>query len=56
MKHHDVDRGTLDIEPAEATFEVNTMADAVGIRLPSRAPVLHFSRRQDAVAWPLVAT
>ena len=42
------------LQPAEASFEVNTMADAVGIRLPSRAPVLHFSRRQDAVAWPLV--
>jgi len=30
------------------------MADAVGIRLPSRAPLLHFSRRQDAVARPFV--
>jgi hypothetical protein len=30
---------------------VNTMADAAGIRLPAIAPLLHFARRQDAVAW-----
>lgn len=42
------------LQPAEASIQVNTMADAVGIRLPSHAPVLNFSRRQDAVAWPLV--
>ena len=41
------------LQPAEADIQVNTMADAVGIRLPSMAPVLHFSRRQDMVAWPL---
>jgi uncharacterized protein YqjF (DUF2071 family) len=39
------------LQPAEATFERNTMADAVGIRLAARAPLLHFARRQDAVAW-----
>jgi uncharacterized protein YqjF (DUF2071 family) len=42
------------LQPAEAAVQVNTMADAVGIRLPSRAPMLHFARRQDVVAWPLV--
>jgi uncharacterized protein YqjF (DUF2071 family) len=41
------------LQPAEASIQVNTMADAVGIRLPSRAPLLHFSRRLDVVAWPL---
>jgi uncharacterized protein len=41
------------LEPAQASIEINTMADAVGIWLPSRAPVLHFVRRQDVVAWPL---
>lgn len=39
------------LQPAAATFEVNTMADAIGIRLPSRSPVLHFAKRQDVVAW-----
>lgn len=41
------------LQLAEATFEKNTMADAAGIRLPSVAPLLHFSKRQDMVAWGL---
>jgi uncharacterized protein YqjF (DUF2071 family) len=41
------------LQTAEAVFDVNTMADAAGIRLPSMAPLLHFSRRQDMVAWGL---
>jgi uncharacterized protein len=41
------------LQPAEAELTVNTMAEACGIRLPSMAPLLHFSRRQDMVAWPL---
>jgi uncharacterized protein YqjF (DUF2071 family) len=39
------------LQAAEATIEANTMADAAGIRLPSMAPVLHFAKRQDMVAW-----
>jgi uncharacterized protein len=39
------------LQPAEAVFQVNTMADAAGLRLPSRAPLLHFAQRQDTVAW-----
>jgi uncharacterized protein YqjF (DUF2071 family) len=41
------------LQMAEATIAVNTMADAAGIRLPSTAPLLHFAKRQDMVAWPL---
>lgn len=41
------------LQTAEAEIRVNTMADAAGIRLPSIAPLLHFSKRQDMVAWPL---
>lgn len=41
------------LQAAEAQITVNTMAAAAGIRLPSTAPLLHFSRRQDTVAWPL---
>jgi uncharacterized protein YqjF (DUF2071 family) len=36
---------------AEASFTVNTMAEAAGIRLPAIAPILHFSPRQDTLAW-----
>jgi hypothetical protein len=39
------------LQAAEASLSVNTMADAAGIRLPSVAPLLHFSKRQDMVAW-----
>jgi uncharacterized protein YqjF (DUF2071 family) len=40
------------LESAEAEITVNTMAEAAGIRLPSQAPLLHFSKRQDMVCWP----
>jgi uncharacterized protein YqjF (DUF2071 family) len=39
------------LESAEAEITVNTMADAAGVRLPSMAPLLHFSKRQDMVCW-----
>jgi uncharacterized protein YqjF (DUF2071 family) len=39
------------LQPAEAIITVNTMAEATGIRLPAMKPLLHFSRRQDMVAW-----
>jgi uncharacterized protein YqjF (DUF2071 family) len=41
------------LQVAEAEFRVNTMADAIGIRLPAMQPLLHFSKRQDMVAWSL---
>jgi uncharacterized protein YqjF (DUF2071 family) len=40
------------LQPAEAELSVNTMAEAAGIRLPDTAPLLHFAKRQDMVAWP----
>jgi uncharacterized protein YqjF (DUF2071 family) len=39
------------LQHAEAEIELNTMAAAVGIRLPGVPPILHFSKRQDMVAW-----
>ena len=39
------------LQGAEAEISVNTMAAAAGIRLPSMAPLVHFARRQDMVAW-----
>ena len=43
------------LQTAEADISVNTMAEAAGIRLPTMAPLLHFSKRQDMVAWPLIS-
>ena len=39
------------LQPASAVIRENTMADAAGLRLPSTAPLLHFAKRQDMVAW-----
>jgi uncharacterized protein YqjF (DUF2071 family) len=41
------------LQRAEAEVATNTMASAAGIRLPSMAPLLHFAKRQDMVAWPM---
>jgi uncharacterized protein YqjF (DUF2071 family) len=40
------------LQSAEAEISKNTMAEAAGLRLPSMAPLLHFSKRQDMIAWP----
>jgi uncharacterized protein YqjF (DUF2071 family) len=39
------------LQSAEAEFARNTMAPAAGLSLPDVKPLLHFSRRQDMVAW-----
>ena len=39
------------LQRAEAAFAVNTMAQAAGIALPAAAPLLHFSKLQQMVAW-----
>jgi uncharacterized protein YqjF (DUF2071 family) len=41
------------LQVAEASVSVNTMASAAGISLPATAPVLHYAKRQDVVAWPM---
>ena len=41
------------LQPAEAVITANTMADAAGISLPDVPPLLHFSKRQDMVGWPM---
>jgi len=39
------------LQLGEAAFDRNTIAAASGFDLPSSAPLLHFSRRQDVVVW-----
>ena len=41
------------LQPAEAEIRLNTMAAAARIELPDVAPLLHFVKRQDMVAWRL---
>jgi uncharacterized protein len=39
------------LQPAGAQWTRNTMAEAHGLLLPRRPPLLHFVKRQDTVAW-----
>ncbi|MDE0462889.1 MAG: DUF2071 domain-containing protein [Caldilineaceae bacterium] len=39
------------LQPAEAEFERNWLAQAHGIFLPDREPLLHFARKLDVLAW-----
>jgi uncharacterized protein YqjF (DUF2071 family) len=39
------------LQPADAELTRNTMAEAAGVSLPDMKPLLHFSKRQDMVAW-----
>jgi uncharacterized protein YqjF (DUF2071 family) len=41
------------LQNAEGRLIVSTIAEAAGLRLPDRAPLLHFARRQDVLVWPL---
>jgi hypothetical protein len=41
------------LQNAQAKLELNTMAAAAGIHLPTTAPLLHFARRLDVLIWPL---
>jgi uncharacterized protein YqjF (DUF2071 family) len=40
------------LEEAEAVIEENSLPAALGISLPSQAPVLHYSRRLAVYIWP----
>lgn len=39
------------LQRAEADVKLNTTAAAVGVAVGDEAPLLHFARRQDTVAW-----
>jgi hypothetical protein len=39
------------LQPAEARLARNELASVNGLSLPSSLPLLHFSKRQDVVAW-----
>lgn len=49
----DIHHARWPLQPATATIERNTMAAALRLALPDQAPLLHFARRQDVVAWTL---
>ena len=51
VRRGEIHHGPWPLQPAQAEFTQNTMADAAGIGLPSTKPLLQFSRRQDVVVW-----
>jgi hypothetical protein len=46
----DIDHAPWPLQPAEAEVRRNTMTEPIGISLMG-APLLHFARRIDMVAW-----
>lgn len=58
-EHGDVFRADIHhppwpLRPAEAAFELNTMAEPYGLELHPPPALLHFAPRQDVLIWPLV--
>lgn len=41
------------LQDASAQISANTMASAAGIQLPDAPPLLHFSKQQHVLVWPL---
>jgi uncharacterized protein YqjF (DUF2071 family) len=41
------------LQDAEAEIQVNTLAPAAGLTLPSDTPLLHFSKELNVLVWPL---
>jgi uncharacterized protein YqjF (DUF2071 family) len=46
-----IDHAPWPLQPAKAEIEWNTMTAGLGVVLPDIAPLLHFSKRLDVVAW-----
>jgi uncharacterized protein YqjF (DUF2071 family) len=47
----DIHHPIWSLQLAQAELTRNSMAEASGVTLPDRPPVLHFAARQDMVAW-----
>jgi uncharacterized protein YqjF (DUF2071 family) len=47
----DIEHPQWPLQPVEATIDVNTMAAAAGIDLPTTPPRLSFASRVDVVVW-----
>ena len=41
------------LQPAEAEFRRNTMAQGDGLTLPDTPPLLHYARHLEVLVWPL---
>ncbi|HYI14528.1 MAG TPA: DUF2071 domain-containing protein [Thermomicrobiales bacterium] len=50
----EIDHPRWPLQPAEAEIDANSMTVPLGLALSDAEPLLHFSRRQQMVAWPKV--
>lgn len=50
----DIHHAPWELQPAEAEFDVNTMAAQLRTALPERGPVLHYAHFQEVVAWRML--
>lgn len=50
-RHVDIHHAPWPLQQGEVALDVNTMVEPTGVRLPDMAPLVHFSKRQDMVAW-----
>lgn len=48
----EIQHGQWPLQPAEAEIEVNTLALAAGIQLPTIPPLLHYAAQQEVLVWP----
>jgi uncharacterized protein len=53
VRRADIHHAPWPLQPARAEFAENTMTEPLGLRLPDREPLLHYTARQDVLVWPL---
>ena len=51
LLHVDIHHQPWPLQEGEIAIDVNTMVEPTGVRLPDMAPLVHFAKRQDTVAW-----
>jgi len=59
LRHGDIHHLPWPLQPAEVELRANTMTNPLGIRLPDTAPLAHFARYLEVIAWratPLVSS
>jgi len=51
VRRGDIQHHLWPLQPAEAEIETLAMTQQIGVVLPERTPILHFSKRLDVLAW-----
>jgi uncharacterized protein YqjF (DUF2071 family) len=51
VRRGDIHHHLWPLQPAEAEIGILAMTQQIGIALPERAPILHFSKQLDVLAW-----